>query len=454
MGRSTRGWVGAVAGLALLVGGWPLVSGGAGQAAPAPAGLERAGDCYGSDEVPLTVEEKRLGLPLPGDDDRPASVRFLRASGLDRLVATFERRLCTVDNVWLASEVVHGAGIHLWRTAVKRAQGDTELGRIDRFDDRPLYWARTTMTAALREWDPGFELSSTQRLALVRILSYESRGISQVSYPGDPDVTRVLISGFDTYSLDDSLRNSNPSGATALQLDGRRFRTPDGPVVVQSVVFPVNWTDFDQGIVEDAFGPWLAGPARDRADMIMTISQTSRGRMDIEQWAGAFRGGYPDNNRAQNYGPISAAAQWPQPQPSPQWIETTLPYRAMIRAGTEPWPVRLHDGICEWPRGAYPEPGAIRCKDDPSANSTAASAPGGSYLSNESMYRSNRLRLGAGLESLPGGHLHISALVYPRDGNALTDPRFRRDRRAVVRQTMALVRAAGTAVARTTGGAG
>ena len=264
-----------------------------------------------------------------------------------------------------ASELVRASGARLWRTAVRRAQGDVELGEIDRYDDRPLYWARTTMSAALRQWDAGFELTGTQRLALVRILSYESRGIEQVRYPRSDRVTRVLISGFDTYSLDDSLRNSNPSGATALQLDGRTFRTPEGPVAVESVVFPVNWTDFDQGIVEDAFGPRLAGTARARVDMIMTISQTSRGRMDIEQWAGAFRGGFPDNNRSQNYGPISAAAQWPQPQPSPQWIETTLPYRAMLRAGTGPWPVVLHDGICEWPQGTYPDPGAIRCTGRP-----------------------------------------------------------------------------------------
>ena len=449
MGRNARSWAAIGTGLAVIGFGWPMASGGAGPT-PATASADpmpRAADCYTSEDVPLTVEEQRLADPLPGTDTGPASVRFIEAAGLDSLVASFERRLCRVDDVDRASELVRASGARLWRTAVRRAQGDVELGEIDRYDDRPLYWARTTMSAALRQWDAGFELTGTQRLALVRILSYESRGIEQVRYPQGDRVTRVLISGFDTYSLDDSLRNSNPSGATALQLDGRTFRTPEGPVAVESVVFPVNWTDFDQGIVEDAFGPRLAGTKRARVDMIMTISQTSRGRMDIEQWAGAFRGGFPDNNRSQNYGPISAAAQWPQPQPSPQWIETTLPYRAMLRAGTGPWPVVLHDGICEWPQGTYPDPGALRCTADPSPRSTAASAPGGSYLSNESMYRTNRLRLGAGLDALPGGHLHISALIYPQDENLLTSKRFERDRKAVVHQTIALLRAAGQAVA-------
>jgi hypothetical protein len=63
------------------------------------------------------------------------------------------------------------------------------------------------------------------------------------------------------------------------------------------------------------------------------------------------------------------------------------------------------------------------------------------------MYRSNRLRLGVGAWDVPGGHLHISALVYPEDLGVLTDPAFEADRRAVVDQTVALVAAAGQAAA-------
>jgi hypothetical protein len=406
-------------------------------------------DCY-ADNVTLTVEEQRITQPLPGADNEPAARRFIEAAGLDARVDRFQRRLCDIADVDAATRFVRRAGAGLWETAVARAQGDIGIGTIDRYDDRPLYWARVTMSRALREWQSTFTLSSLQRLALIRILGYESRGIESVDYPSRATTKRVLISGFDTYSLDSSLRNSNPSGATALQLDGRTLRTDDGRVRVEAVVLPVNWSDFDQGIVEDAFGPWLDphDPAGN-ADLIMTISQTGRGRMDIEQWAGGFRGGFPDNNRAIHYGPISAAALWPQPQPSPQWIETTLPYQEMIDAGTGPWPVQLNDGICEWPAGTYPDPGSVRCQDDPSAGSRAGSAPGGNYLSNESMYRTNRLRLGAGLTEMPGGHLHISALVYPDDPGVLTSPAFEEDRQAVVDQTAALVDAAGAAAPNT-----
>ena len=65
--------------------------------------------------------------------------------------------------------------------------------------------------------------------------------------------------------------------------------------------------------------------------------------------------------------------------------------------------------------------------------------------SNESTYRSNRLRIGMQADDVPGGHLHISALVYPEDPAVLTGPEFEADRRAVVDQTVALGAAAGAA---------
>jgi hypothetical protein len=61
------------------------------------------------------------------------------------------------------------------------------------------------------------------------------------------------------------------------------------------------------------------------------------------------------------------------------------------------------------------------------------------------MYRSNRLRIGMQAWDVPGGHLHISALVYPEDPAVLTSPEFEADRKAVVDQTIALVTAAGAA---------
>ncbi|NAZ77523.1 hypothetical protein GTQ99_19200, partial [Kineococcus sp. T13] len=422
-----------------------LVLGGASAPSAAqPAPPAPASPCAAPSTVP-TVEESRLGQPLvPGGE--AASAQFLRAAGFDVLVAEFSSRLCAATGLQEAHELVRSSGQRLWDTAVARAQGRLTSGTIDRYDDRPLYWARTSMSAALRSLDAAYLENPLQRQGLLHVLDRTSRGISSVAWSQeDPDATRVVISGFDTYSLDSSLRNSNPSGASALQLDGRTVQTPQGPVTVEAVVLPVNYTDFDQGVVEDAFGPVLA-TGEDRTDMIMTISQTGRGRMDVEQWAANARGGSPDNNRNQQFGPVSRPSHWPQPYDSPEWIETTLPYEAMIAAGTGPWPVQLNDGICEWPAGTWPDPTALRCADDPTPGSRAGSGPGGSYLSNESMYRSNRLRIGMQAWDVPGGHLHVSALEYPADASLLTDPAFEADRRAVVDQTVALVTAAGAAV--------
>jgi len=76
---------------------------------------------------------------------------------------------------------------------------------------------------------------------------------------------------------------------------------PGGVQVSSALVEAVGFTSyverlcFNAGIVEDAFGPHLTASAPERADLIMTISQGIRGTMNIEQWAGAWRGGSPDN---------------------------------------------------------------------------------------------------------------------------------------------------------------
>lgn len=414
---------------------------------PAPAG-----------PAPLTVEEVRLGVALtPGG--APVSEQLLLASGLHRIVEEFGNRLDSATSVPEAAAAAREEGGRLWEIAVARAQGrapgsgsgGVEAGLpgrdLDRYDDRPLYWARTAMSAVLRTFTSPHLTTSHQRFALLHLLDRASRGIDRTLWPtADPSDLRVMVSGFDTFQLDTGVRHSNPSGAAALQLDGRVVETPHGRVVVRAVVLPVNYTDFDQGVVEDAFGPVLR-PGPDRAHLITTISMTSRGRMDVEKWAANARGGSPDNNRNQHFGPVSRASHWPQPFDSPDWIETTLPYQAMIEAGTSPWPVVLKQGVREWPAGTFPDPASLRALPDPTPGSTAAAGTGGDYLSNESMYRSNRLRQALHAWDVPGGHLHISALEYPEDPTALTDPAFEADRRAVVEQTIALVEAAGAAVA-------
>lgn len=412
------------------------------------AGAKDASVCFNpspniAGSLALTVEEQRLPVSsVP--NGQPVSQQLLSLSGFDRYVTNFETALCATQNLEHATTLAEETGTTLWQAAVARAQGRLHIGTLDRYDDRPLYWARLSMTRALREWQPSFDLSLTQRNALIHILDRGSRGLNSMEFPAGEDVGRMVITGFDTFFLDQDIRHSNPSGASMLQLDGLRVETDEGTVVIHTAVLPVNWTDFDEGIVEDIFGPFLV-PGPKRASIIMTISQGRPEHFDIEKWASDFRGAVPDNNRVMQWGPMSRAPQWPQPAEPPQFIRTNLPFQAMIAAGTTPWPVALHPGICEWPPGTFPDPTRIVCLDDPTPGARANMGGGGDYLSNESMYRSNRLKIAAGASEVPGGHLHIPSLIYPQNPAQVTNATFEDFRRVIVNQTVALVKAAAAA---------
>ena len=331
-------------------------------------------DCY-DPSLPTTVEESRLGVRTAPDQE-PASDQLLRAGGFDWFADDFDSRLCDATTLATAKREAARHGTRLWRTAVDRAQGRRpDLGTIDAYDDRPLYWAHLRATRALRQWAPdGVSLTSAQRSALVTSFIEAARGLTSTTFPRGDDVTRVLVSGFDPYTLETEPRRSNPSGVTALQLDGRRYQTPGGTVAIETVVFPVTWSGFDAGIVEDAFGPHLRSGSPERADLITTISQGSS--FNIEQWAGRWRGGSPDNNNEGEPEVIPENDAWPMPQPPPEFIETTLPHEAMASAGTGPFPVQLNPRICEWDPATTPADRV--CKDGPrrpgGARSRAAAA--------------------------------------------------------------------------------
>jgi pyrrolidone-carboxylate peptidase len=408
---------------------------------PQQATASPGGACYDR-TAPVTYEEGRIETPaLPGGTRVP--YELVEAGGFTPYALGLKNALCRTRSVAEAQRVLQRRGAQLWRTAVLRAQGKIRMGTIERYDDRPLYWTRLMGTRDLRQWQPPFPLTQVQRTALIKTYEYAARGVSSTDF--GRGVTRVLVSGFDPYQLNNEIRRSNPSGASALQLDGLTSTSAGRRVRVQSVVLPVTWSGFDAGIVEDTFGPHLTTRARERADLIMTISQGNRGLMNIEEWAGAWRGGSPDNNNEGTPEPVPPAPRWPQPNPQPEFIRTTLPYEAMVAAGTGPWPTALNPRLCEWPAGTRPDPAAVQCHTNgPTPGSQAQSGGGGNYLSNESMYRSNRLRLALAATDVPGGHLHISALVYPSDPLVLIDDTFAADRAATINQTVALVKAAGS----------
>lgn len=373
-----------------------------------------------------TAEEGRL--------DRAAPQEILRRSGFDAVAPEFARALERAGSYAQAERVARRQGARLWRRAVDRVQGRGPAGGdLSRDDDRPLYWARLGMTREVRQWRPVFGMTDVQRTRLLDGLEQSSRGQDAVRFPPRAGVKRILVTGFDPFTLDRDVRISNPSGATALALDGTTIRTADGPARVEAVVFPVRWRDFAQGVVERALRPYLP-----HVDLFTTISQGRVGRFDVERVNGAWRGGFPDNENASSTGTVPVT----DPATQPQWTSTTLPYARIVAARTGRFPVYDHTSVTEIPAGGT-DP-VVR-PEGPTAGSQARAGGGGDYLSNEIAYRATLLRdrLGLGV-SLPGGHVHTPVLEFgagntdPATG-AVTDPVFVRNRLDIVAQVRAIL---------------
>ncbi|MDQ0760459.1 pyroglutamyl peptidase [Streptomyces canus] len=398
-----------ILGLALLAGSAAPASPAAAAAAPSP-----------------TVEEQRLDRAVPRE--------ILERSGFDAVPLRFARALGTARSYAEARKVVVRQGSALWKRAVDRAQGRGPAGGdLSRDDDRPLYWARLGMTREVRTWEPSFGISEAQRAVLLGELERTSRGQTAVRYPGGHRLKRVLVTGFDPFTLDRDIRISNPSGASALALDGTVIETAEGPARVETVVFPVRWQDFTDQTVERALRPYLK-----KVDLFTTVSQGRVGRFDVERTNGAWRGGFPDND---NVG-VTGVVPVPDPASQPQWTTTTLPYKAIVDADTGRFPVYDNTSVTEIPAGGTVP--VVRA-EGPTAGSTARAGGGGNYLSNEIAYRVTLLRDRLGLHDvLPGGHVHTPVLEFgagntdPATG-AVTDPGFVRNRLDIIAQVRAIL---------------
>ncbi|MCP8710346.1 pyroglutamyl-peptidase I, partial [Streptomyces sp. AC04842] len=387
-----------------------------------PATATAAGPAAPRSAAPPTVEELRL--------DRAAPQEILRRSGFDTIAPAFTRALDRARSYAEAKRVVEREGSALWRRAVDRVQGRGPAGGdLSRDDDRPLYWARLGMTRELRGWEPRFGLDAERRARLIDTLEQTSRGQTAIRYPRGEGLKRVLVTGFDPFTLDRDIRISNPSGAVALALDGTVIETASGPARVETAVFPVRWRDFSDGAVERALRPHLP-----EVDLFTTVSQGRVGRVDVERTNGAWRGGFGDN---ENTGrpeivPVS------DPASQPQWTSTTLPYTAVTAADTGRFPVYDNTSVTEIPAGGT---GPVVRPEGPTPGSTARAGGGGDYLSNEIAYRATLLRDRLGLhDTLPGGHVHTPVLEFGAGNTTeVTDPEFVRNRLDIVAQVRSIV---------------
>ncbi|MGW8569669.1 pyroglutamyl peptidase [Streptomyces niveus] len=379
----------------------------------------------------VTVEERRL------DGDVPR--RILDDSGFDGVAPAFAASLRGAGSYGQAERAAVRHGERLWQRAVDRAQGRGPAGgELSRDDDRPLYWARLAMTRELRAWHAESGLSEAAGTRLLERLESASRGQDSMTGGGAGDrvkgLKRIVVTGFDPFTLDRDIRISNPSGALALALDGTVIRTADGPARVETAVFPVRWGDFADGTVERALRRALP-----RADLFVTVSQGRVGRIDVERYNGAWRGGFGDNENVSETGLVPVK----DPATQPQWTTTTLPYAAIAAAGTGRFPVYDNTSVTEIPAGGT---APVVRPAGPTPGSAARAGGGGDYLSNEIAYRATLLRDRLGL-GIPGGHVHTPVLQFgpgntdPATGT-VSDPVFVQNRLDITEQLRTIVQVA------------
>jgi pyrrolidone-carboxylate peptidase len=423
----------------LLVGALALTTVLTSAQAPALAGPALAdAACTGCFDpaVTGTVEEQRLDNGIAGGPSVPAEI--LARSGFDKHVEVFTNVLCHLPNRLAAQAAVRAQGEALWRAATHRAQRPQLAPALPPTDDRGLYWARISMALALRQWQPGFNLSTTDRAELIRTLEYSSRGITSTRF--SPGVKKIVVTGFDPFTLDADIRIGNPSGASALSLDGQRWRIGGTTYEIQTVVFPVRYTDFDENMVENALAPHYR-PGPQHADMVMTASQGRVGIFDLEVFNGRRRSvsSIGDNNNLWGGGTQSAPVVSPSMPPGPEWLTASLPTARMAQADVTPFRTRVNTSVLEIPAG---QTVPVRQPLGPTPGSIASEGAGGGYLSNEVAYR-NTLQRDLLDPLMPAGHLHVPVLQFDAANKTeITDPTYEANRDAIVRGVHSVLRTA------------
>ena len=370
----------------------------------------------------LDPEEARL-TATAGGVTTPVSTRILRVlPAIKNLVTSFKRDLCSVSSGTAAGAFATQRGQQLWDTAVSQAKNNAAQG-----DDRPLYWARLSMTAAFTQWRPTFTVPS----GLTTTLDRASRGFNSHTFTL-ATTKRVIVSGFDPFGLTGSdVLRGNPSGAAALKLDGTLVNGAE----VQAVIFPVRYKDFNNRIVEDVFATHLSGTQR--ANLAVTFSQGGS-RFELEYYNGRRRSStFPDNRDRTSGGTFTTPVEPGGLDPGAEFIATTLPVNAMLVGS--PYGVIIDTSVYEQsPPGS---PTQFR-ENGPTPGSLSVEGSGGGFLSNEVAYRVTRYRVQLG-STTAAGHVHTPALSVPI---AVPDSTFDGVRNAIVAQSRQILEAAVAAV--------
>lgn len=318
---------------------------------------------------------------LPQAEAAMSSVAGARAES--RAIA--EAILGASDPVLAATQ----AGQGLWTAA--RAYAAVSL------DDRPLYWLRLATTTQLKA------NCGAKCPPVLEAFDRASRGDGDLAFSKDPTALRILVTGFDPFSLDRNIDQSNPSGVGALRLDGTRWTLAGRPVEVEALLFPVRFDAFDAGTVEVRLAPLLKSGA---LALLATVSM-GRDHFDLERFPGRRRSSEAPDNAGVLTGASAANPLVPRlgaaPLEGPEFVEFSLPVAA-LRGGAGPYEIRDNRRVATLERGTFDAASLAEL-----GGQTAVRGGGGGYLSNEISYRTVRLAQALGSET-PVGHIHTPRL--------------------------------------------
>ena len=269
-------------------------------------------------------------------------------------------------------------------------------------DDRVLYWARLAALQHLTR-----SSNAVQEAALHQNCrsSFEaaSRGRTELSWKEGH--YRLLVSGFDPFLLDRNIEQSNPSGLAALRLDDQVLESSGGTLIhMRAVIFPVRFTDFDQGTLESLLGPLIED---DRIDAFVSISM-GRDAFDLERFPGRRRSASSPDNLNLLSGGSEKAPIVPElggvELEGPEFLEFSLPAERMqSRVGR--WPVRDNHEITTLEWGTLSAESLVSLADQ-----IAVRGSGGGYLSNEIAYRALNVMRQAD-RVIPMGHIHTPRMT-------------------------------------------
>ena len=260
------------------------------------------------------------------------------------------------------------------------------------------------MVRAIRQWQPSrFRITPAQQDNLVNILEQTSRGMDTARFSSSLGSIRILVSGFDPFGSD-GIRLGNPSGAVAMALDRQYITSGMVTAEIQSVVFPVRFSDFDAGIVEGFFRPYVTGP--NPVTLILMLGMQD-GDYEVEEYAARVRPTAAPDNAGLTGGGTSTSGTVVPPGvgAGPEFIRGSLP--ATTRGGLgRTQPVAGETRVRETPAG---QSAPVWQTGGPTSGSTAVEGTAGDYFCNEIFYRTALLGQGTTVRI---GFMHIPSLGY------------------------------------------